>query len=91
MGVNIRNEKLVKIFNIILKMREIILFLLIVVINMLVRIDSDIELDTCTERRWKEEVSKTKMDGKFVRPKERQVRESLHRLQNLANQGLESP
>ena len=48
MRVNMRNEKLVKIFNPTLKRREIILFLLIVVINGLICIDSDIGLDMCT-------------------------------------------
>ena len=48
MKVNIGNEELVKIFNLTLKTREIILFLLIVVINGLICIDSDIGLDMCT-------------------------------------------
>ena len=48
MEVNMENEKLVKIFNPTLKRREIILFLLIVVINGLICIDSDIGLDMCT-------------------------------------------
>ena len=51
MGVNIEDEELVKIFNSVLKMREIILFILIVVINELIYIDSDIKLDTCA-REW---------------------------------------
>ena len=42
-------EELVKIFNLTLKIREIILFFLIVVINGLIWIDSDIELDMCRE------------------------------------------
>ena len=45
MGVNMKDEKLVKIFNPTLKMKEIILFFLIVVINWLIYIDSDTELD----------------------------------------------
>ena len=45
-GVNIEDEELVKIFNPILKMRETILFFLIVVINELTIIVSDIGLDT---------------------------------------------
>ena len=40
------DEELVKMFNLTLKMREIILFLLIVVINWLICINSDIRLDT---------------------------------------------
>ena len=48
MKVNIGNEELVKIFNLTLKTREIILFLLIVMINELICIDSNIELDMCT-------------------------------------------
>ena len=41
------NEELVKIFNPTLKRREIVLFFLIVVINGLTWIVSDIGLDTC--------------------------------------------
>ena len=48
-GVNIEDEELVKIFNLILKMRETILFFLIVVINGLTWIVSDIGLDTCQD------------------------------------------
>ena len=43
-----KDEELVKIFNPTLKMRKIILFFLIVVINGLICIDSDIGLDMCT-------------------------------------------
>ena len=43
-----KNEELVKMFNPTLKMREIILFLLIVVINGLICINSDIGLDART-------------------------------------------
>ena len=43
-----KDGELVKIFNSILKRRKIILFLLIVVINGLICIDSDIGLDTYT-------------------------------------------
>ena len=46
-GVNIEDEKLVKIFNSTLKMWETILFFLIVVINGLTWTVSDIVLDTC--------------------------------------------
>ena len=53
------DKELVKIFNPTLKRRETILFFLIVVINGLIRIDSDIRLDMCTRGRWREEVSKT--------------------------------
>ena len=45
------NEELVKMFNPTLKMREAILFFLIVVINGLKCIISDIELDTCARGR----------------------------------------
>ena len=41
------DEELVKMFNPTLKMREIILFILIVMINGLICIDSDIGLDMC--------------------------------------------
>ena len=51
MGVNMEDEKLVKMFNHILKMRETILFFLIGVINGLTLIVSNIELDTCTRER----------------------------------------
>ena len=43
-------------FNPTLKMREIILFFLIVVINGLIWIDSGIGLDTCAREMWREEV-----------------------------------
>ena len=43
------DEELVKMFNFTLKIRETILFFLIVVINELIWIDSDIELDMCRE------------------------------------------
>ena len=43
------DEELVKIYNSILKMKEIILFLLIVVINELMCIDSNIELALVTK------------------------------------------
>ena len=46
-----KDEKLVKIFNPTLKMKEIILFFLIVVINWLIYIDSDTELDMCARGR----------------------------------------
>ena len=55
-------EKLVKMFNPTLKMRKIILFILIVVINRLICIDSDIWLNTCTRGRRREEVSKIEMN-----------------------------
>ena len=41
------DEELVKMFNLTLKMIEIILFILIVMINGLICIDSNIGLDTC--------------------------------------------
>ena len=46
-----KNKESVKMFNITLKMREIILFLLIVVINRLIRVNSNIGLDTYIKRR----------------------------------------
>ena len=52
------DEELVKMFNPTLKRREIILFFLIVVINGLIWIDSDIGLDMCARGRWRVEVSK---------------------------------
>ena len=45
------DEELVKIFNPTLKMREAILFLLVVVINGLKFIVSDIGLDTCAREK----------------------------------------
>ena len=51
MGVNIEDEELVKMFNPTLKKRETILFFLIVVINGLKCIVSDIGLDTCARGR----------------------------------------
>ena len=51
MGVNIEDKELVKMFNPTLKMRETMLFFLIVVINELICIDSNIGLDTCTRER----------------------------------------
>ena len=74
------DEELVKIFNPTLKMREAILFLLVVVINGLKFIVSDIGLDTCTRGKWRVEVSKLEINKK-----------DLHRLRSLANQGLEFP
>ena len=43
-------------FNPMLKIRETLLFFLIVVINGLTCIDLDIGLDTCTRERWRKEV-----------------------------------
>ena len=45
------DDKLVKMFNPTLKRRETILFFLIVVINGLIWIDSDIRLDSCARGR----------------------------------------
>ena len=146
--------ELVKMFNPTLIRRKAILFFLIVVINELKCIVSDIELDTCARRRRRVEVSKLEMNqplgssyltahleidsfrpnprycntqytqrkNREILDKEgcsfwqsfglehfvqrlfqpyntcwavvsqgRQVREGLHRLRSLANQGLESP
>ena len=58
MGMNMEDEELVKMVNPTLKMREAILFFLIVVINELKCIVSDIGLDTCVRGRWRVEVSK---------------------------------
>ena len=49
--VNMKDEELVKMFNTTLKMRETVLFFLIVVINGLTRIVSDIRLDMCVRGR----------------------------------------
>ena len=62
MEMNMEDEKLVKIVNPILKRREAILFFLIVVINGLKCIVSDIGLDTCARERWRVEVSKLEMN-----------------------------
>ena len=61
-GVNMENEELVKIFNPTSKRRKTILFFLIVVINALTWIVSDIGLDTCARERWRVEVSKVEMN-----------------------------
>ena len=62
MGVNMEDKELVKMFNPTLKMRVTILFFLIMVINGLTWIISDIGLDTCTRGRWSVEVSKMEMN-----------------------------
>ena len=56
------DEELVKMFNPTLKMRETILFFLIVVINRLTWIVSNIGLDTCARGKWRVEVSKMEMN-----------------------------
>ena len=56
MGMNMEDEELVKMVNPTLKRRETILFFLIVVINGLKCIVSDIGLDTCARGRWRVEV-----------------------------------
>ena len=56
--MNMEDEELVKMFNLTLKGRETILFFLIVVINGLIWIESDIGLDTCAMGRWMVEVSR---------------------------------
>ena len=50
------DEELVKMFNPTLKRRETILFFLIVVINGLTWVVSNIRLDTYTRGRWRVEV-----------------------------------
>ena len=55
------DEELVKMFNPTLKRRETILFFLIVVINGLKCIVSDIRLDTCARERWRVEVPQSKL------------------------------
>ena len=68
MGMNMEDEELVKMVNPTLKMREAILFFLIVAINGLKCIVSDIRIDTCAKRRWRVEVSKLEMNqplGKY--------------------------
>ena len=61
MEMNMEDEELVKVVNPTLKMREAILFFLIVVINELKCIVSDIGLDTCARGKWRVEVSKLEM------------------------------
>ena len=56
------DEEFVKIFNPTLKRREAILFFLIVVINGLKCIVSDIGLDTCARGSWRVEVSKLEIN-----------------------------
>ena len=60
------DEELVKMFNPTLKKRETILFFLIVVINGLTWIVSDIGLDTCARGRWRVEVSNMEMNQPLV-------------------------
>ena len=62
MEMNMEDEELVKMVNPTLKRRETILFFLIVVINGLKCIVSDIRLDTCARGRWRVEVSKDKSE-----------------------------
>ena len=81
MEMNMEDEELVKMINPTLKMRETILFFLIVVINGLKCIVLDIGLDTCAREKWRVDVVSWG----------RQVKEGLHRLRSLVNQGLESP
>ena len=61
-GVNVEDDELVKMFNPTLKMRETILFFLIVVINGLTWIVSDIGLDTCARGKWRVDVSNKEMN-----------------------------
>ena len=56
------DEELVKMFNSTLKRRETILFFLIVVINGLIWIESDIELDMCARRIRRAEVFLARKD-----------------------------
>ena len=51
MRMNMEDKELVKMVNLTLKRREVILFFLIVVINGLKCIVSNIGLDTCTRGR----------------------------------------
>ena len=62
MEINMEDEELMKMVNPTLKMRETILFFLIVVINGLKCIVSDIGLNTCARGRWRVEVSKLEMN-----------------------------
>ena len=81
MGMNKEDEELVKMVNPTLKRIETILLFLIVVINGLKCIVSDIGLDTCARGRWRVEVSKLEMNqtlGSSVRPIE-----PINRLLNL--------
>ena len=56
--VNMEDEELVKLFNPTLKRKEIILFFLIVVVNELTWIVSNIRLDMCVRGRWRVKVRK---------------------------------
>ena len=68
-GVNIEDEELVKIFNLILKRRETILFFLIVMVNGLTWIVSDIRLNTYPRGRWIIDLNnQINLDSNFVRP-----------------------
>ena len=65
MRMNKEDEELVKMVNPTLKRRETILFFLIVVINGLKCIVSDIGLDTCARGRWRVEPLTHLMDYPF--------------------------
>ena len=86
-GVNMEDKELVKMFNPTLKMRETILFFLIVVINGLTWIVSNIGLDTCARKWWRVEV---KIE-RFLGMKGVLSGGALGLLQSLTNQGLKSP
>ena len=85
--MDIEYEELVKMFNPTLKMRETILFFLIVVINGLTWIVSNIGLDTCARKWWRVEV---KIES-FLGMKGVLSGGALGLLQSLTNQGLKSP
>ena len=55
------DEELMKMFNPTLKIRETILFFLIVMINRLTWIVSDIGLDTCVSHVWWDTISRPSM------------------------------
>ena len=57
-----KDKKLVKMFNPTLKKGETILFFLIVVINGLIWIDSNIGLDKCVRGKWRDDVSKMEVN-----------------------------
>ena len=73
-GVNMKDKELVKMFNLTLKRKDTILFFLIVVINRLTWIVSNIELDMCTRGgegwKWKVDVSKMEMNQKKKKNRE---------------------
>ena len=76
MEMNMEDEELVKMINPTLKMRETILFFLIVVINGLKCIVSDIGLDTCARGRWR--VEPIEPINKLIQTQSKLLQHTIH-------------